>query len=153
MSKNTGAQRSRGARWGWGILLVESAVLVLNGIALYFISGSPSTFEGDTGVALEEVRAAFPSVAEQIIREGQLISVMLIVVGLMSAVAAWAGFRRGHRWAWAITGIMLAMLVYFAVRFMLFDARADIGGFYIVLALVALVGQVLSGRRLADGWG
>lgn len=149
MSSEGASRPSNGARWGWGILLVLSLLLALNGIALYFISASPSTFEQDTGVTYEEVQAAFPSVAEQVIREGQLLSVLLAVIGLMAAVASWAGFRRGSRWAWTITGILLAMLAFFAVRFFLIDARADIGGFYLALALIALVGQVLSGRSLA----
>ncbi len=150
MSAETNTRPSKGARWGWGLLLVLSLLLVLNGIALYFISASPSTFEQDTGVAYEEVRDAFPTVAEQVIQEGRTLSVLLAVIGLMAAVASWAGFRSGSRWAWAITGILLAMLVFFVLRFMVFGGRADIGGFYLVLALIALVGQVLSGRRLAN---
>lgn len=139
---------ARGSKWGWGILLALSLLLAGNGAALYFISASPSTFEQDTGVTFEEVQAVFPSVAEQVVQEGQTLSVLLAVLGLMAAVASLAGLRRRSRWAWAITGILLAMLVYFSVQFLVFRGRPDIGGFYLVLALLALAGQVLSGRSL-----
>lgn len=148
MSADLATIPSRSAKWGWGILLALSLLLVLNGVALYFISASPSTFEQDTGVSYEEVQEIFPTVADQVIREGQLLSVLLSVIGLMAAAASWAGFRRGSRWAWGITGILLAMLAFFALRFLALDSRPDIGGVYLVLALIALVGQVLSGRGL-----
>lgn len=143
-------QPSGRARWGWRVLLVLGILLLLNGVALYFISAAPGTFEQDTGVAYIEVAAVFPSVAEQVVREGQTLAVLLAVVGLMAGLASWEGLQTGSRHAWLVTGVLLLMLAYFAVRFLLIDGRADIGGFYLVLAIINLVGQVLSGSQLSS---
>lgn len=139
---------SKGQRMGWWILIGISLLLALNGVALYFISASPVTFEQDTGVAYQEVQAVFPSVAEQLVREGQISSLELAAVGLMAAVAAWTGLQKASRWAWVITGLLLAMLLMIGIRLMVFDIRVGIGVFYIVLASIALAGQILSGRNL-----
>lgn len=147
MTNNAALTQTRGARWGWALLLVVSALVVLNGVALFFISSSPATFEQDTGVAYQEVAAEFPTVAEQVQREGQTIATLLAAIGLMAAAASWSGFRNGGRWAWTVTGILLLLLTYFVLRFLLVDGRADIGGLYLVLGFLALVGQVLTSRQ------
>lgn len=141
---------SNSSKWGWGVLLVLSILLVLNGVALFIMSSSPTMFEQDTGVSYEVVAGEFPTVAQQVVNQERVISTMLAVVGLMASVAAWTGFRRGERWAWTITGILVVMLVVFAVVFLGVAGRVDIGGFYLVLALIALVGQVLAGRRMPE---
>lgn len=134
----------KSASWGWRLLLIVSAFLALNGAGLYFMSGSPAIFEQDTGVPYAEVQAVYPTVAEHIVGEGQIISVLLIVVGLMAGTASVAGMRQGSRWAWWMTGIVLAMLVYYTLRFMLAEGRPDIGGFYGAAAVIALIGQWLA---------
>ena len=90
------SSRPNVAKWSWGILLVVSALLVLNGVALYFISASPTTFEQDTGVSMAAVRQAFPTVADHVVREGQIISVLLASMGLMAVVVALEGYRVGN---------------------------------------------------------
>lgn len=141
----------KSTRVGWWIWLVLSAFLALNGVALYFISANPTTFEQDTGVPYAEVEQAYPSVAEQIVREGQTISAMLVVVGLMAGIAAFAGLRHGSSWAWWSVAVVLAMLAYFSVRFLAVEGRPDIGGFYGGAALLGLIGQVLARRGPGDG--
>lgn len=149
MAAGEGTASTKAGRWGWWIWIVVSALLALNGVGLYFFSDNPTVFEQDTGVSYAEVHAAYPSVAEQIVREGQTISILLTVVGLMAGTASLAGLRRRARWAWWVTGIVLAMLAYFVVRFTVFQGRADIGGYYLGIAVVALAGQLLSRRGLA----
>lgn len=57
---NTQRSQSSVSKWGWNILLVISALLVLNAVALFSMSARPSTFETDTGVPMSEVREMFP---------------------------------------------------------------------------------------------
>lgn len=146
MSTEAGYTPTKGAKWGWRILLILSLLLAANGVGLYFISASPATFEQDTGFSYAEVHQTYPSVAEQIVREGQTLGTMLVVVGLMAAIASYAGLRQGSLWAWWVTGVLLVMLAYFGVRFLIMEDRADIGGFYLGLTVWALAGQLLARR-------
>ena len=144
------SSRPNVAKWGWGILLVVSALLVLNGVALYFISASPTTFEQDTGVSMAAVRQAFPTVADHVVREGQIISVLLASMGLMAVVVALEGYRVGNRWAWMAMWILVGMLAFFAFGFLVSADRPDIGGFYLLLVAVTLVGQLLARTGLSS---
>ena len=144
------SSRPNVAKWGWGILLVVSALLVLNGVALYFISASPTTFEQDTSVSMSAVRQAFPTVADHVVREGQIISVLLASMGLMAVVVALEGYRVGNRWAWMAMWILVGMLAFFAFGFLVSADRPDIGGFYLLLVAVTLVGQLLARTGLSS---
>ncbi len=50
MSNTGGRAQTRIQKWGWGILIALSALLVLNGVGMYFLSASPTIFEQGTGV-------------------------------------------------------------------------------------------------------
>jgi hypothetical protein len=136
--------------WGWGILIVVSALLALNGVALYFISASPATFEQDTGVPISEVRQVFPTVADHIVREGQIISMSLASLGLLAFVVALGGYRNGSPWAWNAMWVLAGTLAAFSAGFILIAGRLDIGAFYLVLATVTLVGQLLARKQPAS---
>lgn len=150
MDNDQESNRSRVARWGWGILLAVSALLALNGVALYFISASPATFEQDTGVPMTEVREAFPTVVDHVVREGRAISMMLASLGLLVLVVALEGFRRSSRWAWNAIWIFVGMLAVISIEFIVVGGRFDIGVFYLIMAAATLVGQLLARRGLAS---
>ena len=137
----------RTQKWGWGILLAVSAMLALNGVALYFISASPATFEQDTGVSMAEVRQSFPTVAEHVVWEGQTTSMLLASLGLLALVVALGGFRSGSRWAWNAMWVLVGILAVFSIVFILIAGRFDIGGFYLIFLVVALIGQILARER------
>jgi|GEM_PF-1393967 len=142
--------QSRTAKWGWGILIALSAMLALNGVALYFISASPATFEQDTGVPIDEVKEVFPTVAEHVVREGQGLSIMLAGLGLLALVVALAGYRHRSHWAWNAMWVLVATLTFSSVWAFGGGGRLDIGGFYAGLATVALVGQLLARQGLSS---
>jgi hypothetical protein len=142
-------EQSKTAKWGWGILIVLSAMLALNGVALYFISASPFTFLQNTGVPVDEVKEAFPTVAEHVVREGQGISIMLAGLGLMALVVALTGYRHRSRWAWNAMWVLVGTLAFSSVWAFGGGGRLDIGGFYAGLAAIGLVGQLLARRGLA----
>ena len=143
--------QSRAAKWGWGILLVVSALLVLNGVSLFFVSASPSTFERDTGVPMSEVRQAFPTVVDEVVVVGQSISILLAAMGLISLMVAWEGFRHQSRWAWNTLWVLFGMLLVAGLKSVLSEGRVDIGGIYLALASVTLVGQLLAWKGLSPG--
>lgn len=144
MRSVAGGSQTRTQRWGWGILIALSALLALNGVGLYFMSASPAIFKQDTGVPMAEVRQAYPTVADQVVREGQNISLLLAGFGVMALVVALEGFRHASRWAWNATWVLVAWLVVGGLQALVIGGRLDIGGFYLAFAGVALVGQLLA---------
>ncbi|MBI5290632.1 MAG: hypothetical protein HY872_02010 [Chloroflexi bacterium] len=142
--------QSRAAKWGWGILIALSAFLALNGVGLYFLSASPAIFEQDTGVPMAEVSRTYPTVADQVVREGQNISILLTGFGLLALAVALEGFRHGSRWVWNSTWVLVAWLVVGAFQALVVSGRLAFGGFYLAFAVIALVGQLLARRGLAS---
>jgi hypothetical protein len=143
---NASPARRKAAKWGWGILIAVSAVLVLNGAALYFMSASPSIFQQDTGVPMAEVREAYPTVADQVVREGQNVAILSAAFGALTLTVALEGLRNGSRWAWNATWVLVAWLVVGGFQSLVVNGRLDIGGFFLATAAVALVGQLLARR-------
>lgn len=109
----------RAARWGWGLLVTLSALLALNGLMLYF-------FIADSYLM-------------------RTVSLMEIGLGLLALVVAWEGFRQGTRWAWRAIWVLVALLAALGLHILL---GGDIGVsvWYLSLAAVALLGQLLAGR-------
>jgi len=139
----------KAAKWGWGILIAVSAVLVLNGAVFYFMSASPTIFQQDTGVPMAEVREAYPTVVDQVVREGQSVSILSAAFGVLTLTVALEGFRHGSRWAWNATWVLVAVLVALSVQVLVVSGRLGIGGWSLSLAAVALLGQLLARRWLA----
>jgi hypothetical protein len=112
----------RTAKWGWGILVALAALLTLNGLALYF-------FIADSHLM-------------------QTTSVMEIGLGLMTAVVAWEGLRSGTRWAWNALWVLVVLLAVLGVHILL-GGESGVGVWYLSLAVVALLGQLLAGKGLS----
>lgn len=142
MSNTGGRTQTRTQKWGWGILIALSALLVLGGVGSYFMSASPANFEQDTGVPMAEVRQAYPTVADQVVREGQNVLILTASLGLLALVVALKGFRHGSRWAWNATWVLVGWLVVGGLQSLLTNGRLDIG--YLAFAAVAVMGQLLA---------
>ncbi len=149
MTTRENTSQSKISKWGWDILIALSALLALNGVALYFMSASPAIFEQDTGVPMSEVKQIYPTVADQIVREGQTIAILLGGFGLLALVVALEGLRQGSRWAWNASWVVVATLAGIAVKTIVQSGRIDIGLFYLAFAAVVTVGQLLARRGLA----
>lgn len=141
--------KSRSAKWGWAILLVVSTFLVLNGIGWFFMGGSLSTFEQDTGVSLDDFRQAYPTVAASIAVNARQVAIWFMAIGLQSLTVAWRGFRQGARWAWNTSWILVLALSAVGVNVMA-GGELTYGLMVLGLAAIALVGQLLAGRKLAS---
>jgi hypothetical protein len=115
------ATRSRTARWGWGILLTLSGLLVLNGLLLYAIVA--------TGP------------------QEQTISIMQMGFGALAVMVAWEGFRGRSAWAWNATWVMVALLAALALHIRRIGDRPDVGLWYVFLTAIALAGQLLAWPR------
>lgn len=140
--KKTGI--SRYSQWGWGILLLVSAFLVLNGVGWFFMGPSLSTFEQDTGVPLAEFQGAYPTAAELISLQARNTAILLAGFGLLALAATLAGRRRSAGWPWWAGWAVVATLA--GIGLSELAAGATFGLFYLLLGAVALVGQLLARR-------
>lgn len=149
MTTTEASNQSGLAKWGWGILLVVSAFLVLNGIGWFFMGGSLSTFEQDRGIPLEDFRQAYPTVAASIAVNARQVAIWFVAVGLLSFTVARQGFRQRTRWAWNTAWILVVALAAVGVN-VLVGGELAYGLMVLGLAAIALVGQLLAGRELAS---
>ena len=111
---------SAAARWGWWILIAVSALLVLNAVALY-------AFVVDTHTE-------------------RTIGVLLAAFAALMLVVAVEGLRHGSRWAWNAMWVAVVSLALVGLH-MLRGERLDLVLTYLLLAAVALAGQLLAARR------
>jgi hypothetical protein len=140
--------KTRTQKWGWGILFVVSALLALNGVVWFFMGGSLSTFEQDTGVPLSEFRQAYPTVADGIARQARQVAIWYGAFGLLALAVALEGFRHSSRWAWNATWVLVGAPAAAGVN-VLAGGELGLGLGMLGVAAVALVGQLLAGRELA----
>lgn len=113
------AARSTASRLGWGILLALTGLLGLNGVALYLFV--------DTHVE-------------------RTIGVLLTAFGALALMVALDGFRHATRRAWQTMWLVPVSLAAIGLHSLRGD-RADVPAFYLGLAAVALVGQLLARQR------
>jgi O-antigen ligase len=80
-------------------------------------------------------------------RRGQNISVLLMGLGVLAFVVAFAGLKMGSVWAWnALWALVLALAAIAALT--LTEGRADLGIYYLLLALIAASAQLLARKGL-----
>ena len=109
------------SRFGWRILLALSGLLVINGAGLYLAV--------DTHVE-------------------RTIGVLLTAFAALALMVAREGLRHGTRWAWQTSWLLPVSLAAIALHSLRGD-RADIPAWYLGLAALALVGQLLAHDRSA----
>lgn len=81
-------EQSRTAKWGWGILILLSALLVLNGAGWFFVGPSLAFFEMDTGVSLEEFRQAYPTVTRNMATNARQVAIWFLGFGALALLVA-----------------------------------------------------------------
>ncbi len=110
------------SRLGWWVLLVLSGLLAINGVGLYLVV--------DTHVE-------------------RTIGVLLTAFAALALAVALEGLRHGTRWAWQTSWLLPVSLAAIGLHSLRGD-RADIPTWYLGLAAVALVGQLLANDRSAS---
>ncbi len=136
------------ARWGWGILLALSALLVLHG-ATWFFQGPEvalANIAERTSLTAEAFRLGDVSAFAVITLITRNSSVYEVALGLMAFFVAWHGFGHGQRWAWNLTWVLVAALSALALAFVLAGGIGGASAGYLVVAALALAGQLLAGR-------
>jgi hypothetical protein len=111
------------AKWGWGILLVISALLALDGAIWYFIGPN--------------------------IIHARLVAVLLLALGMLALLVALEGYRNGSPWAWYSSWILVVALL--AVGGIEVGEGEYLFGFLMLgLAVVAFAGQLLARKDLSS---
>lgn len=141
--------QTRSQKLGWGILLVISALMVLNGVT-WFVVGpdmSLSYTAQVAGVPVEEFTQLYPGVVEHLARNTRQVAIWFAGFGLMALIVALEGFRNGSRWAWIATWVVVGVPIAIGINYLSggelgFD---NVGMFF--FGAVALVGQLLARKR------
>lgn len=135
--------QSRTAKWGWGILIALSALLILNGAGWFFVGPSLSFFEMDTGVSLEEFRQAYPTVARNIATNARQVAIWFMAFGALALLVALEGYRHGSRWAWRASWVLVAAPAAVGIN-VLAGGEGAFGFGILGVAALGLAGQLLA---------
>lgn len=133
-------------KYAWVILFGLGVLLVANILIVVAFASGTSDFEADTGVAWDEFKAAYPGVANAYILEQRLLYVGFAGIALFALVMTYFGLRPGHRWAWFALWVLPAALALTAIL-MIPGRRPEIGAFYGVFAIAAVIGLLLPIRK------
>ncbi len=115
--------RTTMAKWGWGILVVISALLALDGAVWYFVGPN--------------------------IIHARLVAVLLLALGMLALLVALEGYRNGSSWAWYSSWILVLALL--AVGGIEVREEEYLFGFLMLgLAAVAFVGQLLARKDMSS---
>lgn len=132
-------------RWDWWLWVAVSMLLLLDGVMLLFVVATPSVFRGDTGVPLEELRRAYPTVAAEMAHRGRTLALMLVVLGGVAGVATVTGLARGERSARAVLAWVAIALAALGLYFVALG-RVDIAALYLVTAALGGAGLLRPAR-------
>jgi hypothetical protein len=115
--------RTRFSKVGWGIHLAVTGLLVLNSVGLYiFIAPS---------------------------REEQTTAILLGGLGFLALVVALEGYHQHSRFAWNAVWILVGALSVIGVHITVVG-EPYVGVFYLSLAGITLLGQLLAGSSLEN---
>ncbi len=115
--------RTTMAKWGWGILLVISGLLALDGAIWYFVGPN--------------------------IIHARLVAVLLMALGMLALLVALEGYRNGSPWAWYSSWVLVMALLAFGV-IEVGEGEYLFGGIMLGSAAVTFVGQLLARKDLSS---
>jgi hypothetical protein len=144
--------QTRAAKWGWGILLIMSALLTLAGVN-WFITLPDMNLENiasRTGMEPAGFMTGEPSAFDVITLLARGYGVGYAALGLLAFLVALEGYRNGSRWAWTAIWVLVAAFTALAAIFTIAAEgvyAASLG--ILAFAVIALVGMLLARQGLA----
>lgn len=150
MSVPTVTAMTRSQKAGWVILLVISAMLILNGLVWFFSGpGVNVSYTAEVaGIPTEEFTGLYPEVEKHLARNARQMAVWFAAFGSMALIVTREGFRHGTRWAWHATWAVPAALIAIGLVYTVGvgELAFDNVGFGSI-GVVALIGQLLARPR------
>lgn len=150
MTTATHARASTRTRWGRRILIGLGVLLVLDGAWLFFAVGSAGVFASDTGVAMEEVRRAYPTVVETMNGRGTTIGLLVAGLGVVAIVAASGRSRPRPDAAWNVL-VTVSVVLGSVGAFILARGNLEVGVVYVAFAAIGALGCALARAPVARG--
>lgn len=150
MNSHRTKNRSKAARWGWGILLGTSVLLILAGVGWYF--SLPD-------MALENI-SEYANAAPETFKQGNPSSFDVIALiargygagfaaaGLLAFLVGLEGYRYGTRWAWSAMWVLVLTYAAIAGTFMQAGESYALSLGILSFALLSLIGLVLARKDL-----
>ncbi len=130
MTATKSTPRAAAARWGWGLLLAVSALLMVNGAAWYVFG--PQRVAVDFGPVDQ-------SAVQLMAKTRQQVAIWYLSFGLLALLVALEGFRHGSRWAWNAMWVVVGATAAVGVLY-----TQGFGVFMLGAAAIAVVGLVLA---------
>lgn len=150
MTDSKPADQRKTAKWGWGILLLVSLLMALNGVTWFFFgpARAPTYMAQVAGMPEEEFTQRFPELVTVLARPRRQVAIWYTAFGLLAFIVARDGFRHGTRWVWSAT--WLVVVVPFAIG-LVYHTPGVLGdwAFLLPFGLLALIGQLLARPRAA----
>ncbi len=116
-------------RYAWVILFVVAVIFALFGLGdiLLATGADPAIVQGITGLTPEELGAISPEALKLANLQTRASGAIFLTFGLLAAIVAWTGFRRGERWAWyALLTLPLLNILIFVVMYVSVDFSAGV---------------------------
>jgi hypothetical protein len=151
MTTNQGTNQIRTAKWGWGILLGLSGLLILAGLGWYMslpemaLENIAEYASLDPADLLQGNPSAFDIIA--LIARGY--GAGFAALGLMALLVGLEGYRRGTRWAWAAMWVLVVGYAAIAGIFLLAGETYVLSLGILSIAGLALIGLLLARSGLA----
>jgi hypothetical protein len=151
MGTNRENMRSKTAKWGWGILFIMSALLILAGIGWYF--GLPEmaleNIAERTSLEPDGFMVGKPSAFDIITLIARGYGAGYAVLGLMALLVALEGYRNGTRWAWMAMWVLVLAYATIAGIFLLAGETYALSLGVLAFVLVTVVGLPLARKGLS----
>jgi hypothetical protein len=150
MNDNREYGRTRSERFGWGILLVMSALLMLAGIS-WFIT-LPELALGNIAerTSLEPAGFMAGGAFGVITMIARGYGAGYAVLGLMALLVSLEGYRNGTRWAWTVMWALVLAYAALAGTFLLAGESYALSLGILSFALAALAGLLLARKDLSS---
>jgi hypothetical protein len=151
MKTNREDTRTRTAKWGWGILLVMSTLLILAGLGWYFSLPDMAleNIAERTSLGPDGYMVGKPSAFDIITLIARGYGAGYAALGLMALLVALTGYRTGTRWAWMAMWVLVLAYAAIAGIFLLAGETYALSLGVLSLAVITLVGLLLARKGSA----
>jgi len=139
------------AKWGWGLLLVMSALLIFAGLDWYFSLPEMALENIAERTILEPdgFMVGKPSATDIITMVARGYGAGYAVVGLMALLVSLEGFRKGTRWAWVAMWVLVLAYAAIGGIFLLAGETYALSLGVLALAVITVVGLLMARKGMS----
>lgn len=141
---------SRSAKWGWGILMGSSVLLLLAGLGWYFNLPQMAleNIADYANLVTVDLMQGTPSSFDVITLIARGYGAGYACLGLLGLLVGLEGYRNGRRWAWIEMWVLVLAYITIAGSFLLAGETYALSLGIFALAVVTVVGLFLARRGM-----